>query len=112
MGTGQHRCTYGARTTATEADRRRRPGTATLLLHGEIDLAATGEVRARFDDAARTGATRVRADLSGVAFIDCAGLGLLMSCLRHLRGAGVEVTVAGRSPAVERLVRLTGAALG
>lgn len=52
------------------------------------------------------GASRVVLDLGAVAFIDSSGLGAIVSALKRLGPRGA-LAVAGASPAVERLFRLT-----
>jgi anti-sigma B factor antagonist len=47
-------------------------------------------------------------DLSGVAFIDSAGLGALIGGIRHTRELGGQVAVACSRPTLVRLLRTTG----
>jgi anti-sigma B factor antagonist len=47
-------------------------------------------------------------DLSGVAFIDSAGLGALIGGIRHTRELGGQVAVACGRPTLVRLLRTTG----
>jgi stage II sporulation protein AA (anti-sigma F factor antagonist) len=43
-----------------------------------------------------------------VSFIDCAGLGVVVAVRREVDAAGGRLVLAGPSPAVSRLLDLTG----
>lgn len=47
-------------------------------------------------------------DLSGVSFLDSAGLGALIGAIRRLRQLGGEVAVASPRPLIARVLRTTG----
>jgi len=64
-------------------DRGVTPGT--LVLQGEIDLAAREELSAALDEAARSG--RVAVDMGQVTFIDSSGLHVLMKTAATLNGS-------------------------
>lgn len=50
---------------------------------------------------------RVILDLSGVDFIDSSGLGAIVATMKHL-GDGRTLDLAGLTPTVEKVFRLTG----
>jgi anti-anti-sigma factor len=78
-----------------------------LRLTGELDLAAVPELRSRVRDAARRDGAAV-VDLSGVEFIDVAGLSALTS-LAHEASSGHWSLQLRRPPLVVRqLARLVG----
>lgn len=60
------------------------------------------EMRAQTED----GANRVILDLSKVAFIDSSGLGAVVAAMKQL-GAARKLDLAGMSPAVDKVFRLT-----
>jgi anti-sigma B factor antagonist len=47
-------------------------------------------------------------DLSGLAFMDCSGLSVLVSARRHLAGDQRSLFVTGAQPIVRRLIALVG----
>jgi anti-sigma B factor antagonist len=49
---------------------------------------------------------RVVLDMSGVQFVDSAGLGAILSCLRQLNAKGGDMKVFGLSKAVRSLFEL------
>ncbi len=83
-------------TSATAAD-----GTITLTLAGEIDSTSAPGFRRALDEAPAAG--RLVIDLSGVRFLDSAGVKVLYD---HL-GRQPEI-VLGPHPAVQRVLSLTG----
>ncbi|HEX5332944.1 MAG TPA: STAS domain-containing protein [Cellulomonas sp.] len=71
---------------------------------GELDLASASWVRDRIARAARNPAREVVVDLSGVSFVDCAGLGALLSAQAQL---GTRLSLRAPSVAVLKLLELT-----
>ena len=69
-----------------------RGGTSpTLVLVGDVDLAAAPELRRALRSVAAESAMTV--DLTAVTFIDSVGVGLLLGGARRSRDAGGELTV-------------------
>jgi anti-anti-sigma factor len=84
---------------------------ATLL--GELDLSGAARLRARLAQLQRS-RRRVRLDLSKLKFIDCSGIGAILSALAEARRDGGEIEIDRLvSPNVSRLIGLMdiGAAL-
>ncbi|WP_369195202.1 STAS domain-containing protein [Streptomyces djakartensis] len=79
----------------------------TVTLRGELDLGAHRLLPGLIDvlDLSDSG---VDLRLEAVAFIDCAGLYVLQVLRERARAQGRAVTVRSSSPAVERLLALTG----
>ena len=71
---------------------------------GELDLASASWVRDRIARAAHNPAREVVVDLSGVSFVDCAGLGALLGAQTQL---GSRLSLRAPSIAVLRLLELT-----
>ena len=73
---------------------------------GAIDAFSVSEFRAAV--AAVPSATSLVVDLSGVSFLDSAGLGALIGAVRRLRQLGGEVTIAAPRPLIARVLHTTG----
>jgi anti-sigma B factor antagonist len=73
---------------------------------GELDAYTVGQFRESLAELA--GAPRLLIDLSGVPFMDSAGLGALIGGIRRAREAGGEVAVACSRPTLTRLLHTTG----
>jgi anti-anti-sigma factor len=78
-----------------------------LLVAGELDLCTAPQLAAELRWAQKTGAD-VIVDLQRVEFMDCAGLGVLLSASADSGPAGFSVTPGPRQ--LQRLFQLTGAA--
>jgi anti-sigma B factor antagonist len=73
---------------------------------GELDAFTVGQFRESLTELG--GGGRLLIDLSGVPFLDSAGLGALIGGVRRAREAGGDVAVYGARPAVGRLLHTTG----
>ncbi|HEV2767799.1 MAG TPA: STAS domain-containing protein [Acidimicrobiales bacterium] len=73
---------------------------------GELDAFTVGRFRETLTELG--GGRRLLIDLSGVPFLDSAGLGALIGGVRRSREAGGDVAVYGARPAVARLLHTTG----
>jgi anti-sigma B factor antagonist len=73
---------------------------------GELDAFTVGRFRESLTELG--GGGRLLIDLSGVPFLDSAGLGALIGGVRRAREAGGDVAVYGARPAVARLLHTTG----
>ncbi|HEY5836890.1 STAS domain-containing protein [Streptomyces sp.] len=75
---------------------------------GEIDHACAGTLDRVLHDGIRQAPDGVDLDLTGVTFFDCGGLNALLRARSIAEQHGVSLTVTAVSPAVERLLTLTG----
>ena len=80
-----------------------------LTVEGELDLYTAPMLRDRvlatFDD---TGGHLI-VDLTGVPFMDSSGLGMIVSCLKHVRESGGDLALVTRpASAPTKLLALTG----
>ena len=83
-------------------------GDATLVrVVGVLDALALPEVSRELTDAQR-GTLPVVIDLEGVTFIDSRGLGALLAANERSREGAPQVTIYRPSPAVERLLDVSG----
>ena len=73
---------------------------------GELDAYTVGQFREALRELSSE--SRLLIDLSGVPFLDSAGLGALIGGVRRAREAGGDVAVYGARPAVARLLHTTG----
>jgi anti-anti-sigma factor len=84
--------------------------TVFATLSGELDMAATFRLEPQLERVThQPGVRGLVLDMSGVDFIDSAGLGLLLATHERLRAAQVRLQLADPSPAVLRMLELTGA---
>lgn len=73
---------------------------------GELDAFTVGQFRESLTELGSGQPLLI--DLSGVPFLDSAGLGALIGGVRRAREAGGDVAVYGARPAVARLLHTTG----
>ncbi len=73
---------------------------------GELDAFTVAQFREALSEIG--GPTQLLIDLSGVPFLDSAGLGALIGGVRRAREVGGDVAVYGARPAVARLLHTTG----
>lgn len=78
--------------------------TQVVRLVGELDIASTSELRDVLVNIARS---EVVVDLSGLTFIDAAGLSALMVARRTLTSGGQRFAITGASGLVRRVFELT-----
>jgi anti-anti-sigma factor len=112
----------GATSTAEQGDEQRVMGsfgfsvttewtnrTVVLLPMGDLDVMTAPDL-GRVLTSVVDDADRVVLDLSGVRFVDCAGLAPVRRVLRVGRTSGTTVRLVGARPQVEKVLRLTGLA--
>ena len=73
---------------------------------GDLDAFTVSQFRQSLAELATS--PRVLIDLSGVPFVDSAGLGALIGGIRRVRELGGEVAVACPRPTLTRLLRTSG----
>jgi anti-anti-sigma factor len=84
-------------------------GTATIVISGELDAATTPLLACRLAQILADGPQRLVFDMAGVGFIDCAAARLIVGTSRFLP-AGRRPVIRRPSPAVRRMLELTGLA--
>jgi anti-sigma B factor antagonist len=80
---------------------------ATLILGGEFDMTGRVRFRAFVNEALATGRS-ITVDASGLEFVDSAGLQALLQAREAAGEAGVAFRVSDPSPALRRVVELSG----
>jgi anti-sigma B factor antagonist len=73
---------------------------------GELDAFTVSQFRQSLAELSAT--SRLLIDLSGVPFVDSAGLGALIGGIRRVRELGGDVAVACARPTLTRLLHTTG----
>jgi anti-sigma B factor antagonist len=95
---------FGLSVTVTRCDEQR----ANLRLAGELDTASAALCAACFEYHLLTGRRFLRADLSGLAFIDTAGLEVLLDAHRSARAQHGSFILSGLNARTRRLVGILG----
>lgn len=79
-----------------------------LRLRGELDASNRDHLRGAISSALENHPPLLVVDLSGLGFMDCAGLSVLAWAHKCLAGCGRHLVITGAEPAVQRLLQLTG----
>lgn len=80
-----------------------------VAVTGEVDASNCGEVQAALDGLAHDEvAHAAELDLGGLRFIDSSGLRVLLVAQLALQQRGGSMRIVEASPAVERLLEITG----
>ena len=83
-------------------------GVDVVSLRGELDFLSASVLQAYLSGVRRKARARCVADLTGLAFIDCACLSVLVRHCKEIRGQGGSFALAGPQPAVLRILTVTG----
>jgi anti-anti-sigma factor len=87
---------------------RRHDDTTTVVVTGEVDIATTAQLQAYAEKALGHAPARVVLEMSGVSFFAAAGLNVLAALERLAAECGVELFLGEVSPAVNRMLHITG----
>lgn len=79
----------------------------TVVVTGELDLHAGRNLAAALTTLLADGQP-IEIDASGVDFMDSAALAALQGLMREAAGRGIPVALVSESPAIQRIVGLTG----
>src|SRR6476661_6698491 len=81
-----------------------------LIVHvvGELDLGTVPLFLGALDDAIETASTRIELDLGQLGFMDSSGVGAYVNAFRRARSRGLTLAIGDRSPAVDRVLELSG----
>jgi anti-anti-sigma factor len=86
-----------------------RPGTPPqAAVRGEVDISTAPWLREDLLAVIMRHGPELVLDLSGVTFMDCAGINLLLATRRRARLAGGWLQVINAAPAAARIIALTG----
>jgi anti-sigma B factor antagonist len=81
---------------------------ATLYVHGEVDLATAGELSRAGAVVLNDGQRALIVDLRAVSFMDSTGLAALVTLSKHTAQAGGHLSIRDPSPRVCQVLRITG----
>jgi anti-anti-sigma factor len=81
---------------------------AGVRLVGELDLASVPILEACLENLLAVGTRYIRADVSGLSFIDCAGLGALLAAHHAFLQDRGTLVITGASGQTRRLMRIAG----
>lgn len=87
---------------------RDRDGVTVVSLRGELDFCGSSALQAYLNGIRRQTPPRSVADLTGLAFIDCACLRVLVRHCKEIRSQGGSFALAGPHGAVHRILEVTG----
>ena len=81
---------------------------ATLYVHGEVDLATAEELSQAGAALLHDGPRTLTLDLRAVSFMDSTGLAALVTLNNHTAQAGGQLSIRDPSPRVRQVLRITG----
>jgi anti-sigma B factor antagonist len=84
----------------------RRGDTTVVLLRGELDLAGEDRLRSRLRAVLADRPQTLVLELSGLEFLDCTGLSVMMWTRNHLHQRGAALQIRNPRPAVRRVLAL------
>lgn len=76
-------------------------------LEGRVDARSTTEGKAKLYDIIERGNTKLVLNLAAMEFIDSAGLGMLVSCMRRTAAEGGDLRLADVPPFCQSIFELT-----
>ena len=79
-----------------------------VALSGELDAHTAGRLRTLMAEQLLAGPGNLVIDLSGLSFIDSAGLAVLIAADKGMRRAGTHLVLAAPRAPVDKVLRLTG----
>jgi len=89
-------------------DQREEDGIVTLALAGRVDSIGAGELEGVLNELLGQGHHRLVLDLSGVEYINSAGLRTLASAVTGARQQGGDLRLVALTPLVARVFKLVG----
>lgn len=91
-----------------EVTRASKGDTVVVGVRGDVDVATSARLREELHQAIGSGATQLVIDMSGMAFIDSAGLGVLIGALKRAREQEVSLVLRGLQPSPSKVLTITG----
>ncbi|MER7817324.1 STAS domain-containing protein [Streptomyces sp. NPDC096153] len=85
-------------------------GRLVMVIRGELDHDTAPALQRAVQEALERSASGLELDLQAVPFLDCSGLNVLLRLRREAQAHGKFLELGPRSPAVTRLLTLSGTA--
>ncbi|MFF4746575.1 STAS domain-containing protein [Streptomyces chengbuensis] len=85
-------------------------GRLVMVIRGELDHDTAPALRRALQEALARSRSGLEIDLRAVPFLDCSGLNVLLRLRREAQAHGKSLELGPRSPAVTRLLALSGTA--
>ncbi|MER5202089.1 STAS domain-containing protein [Streptomyces sp. NPDC002825] len=82
--------------------------TVVLTVAGELDMETAGRLQELLAEQFGQGRRRFVLDMSALDFMDSSGLNVLIRAVNKARGTGGDVYLAAPTPAVRRILEITG----
>jgi stage II sporulation protein AA (anti-sigma F factor antagonist) len=84
--------------------------TATFYLAGELDHAASAQVRDALDQVIteNRGVRHLVLDMNRLSFMDSSGIGVILGRYKRVAQRGGDVAVRNTAPAVDRILSMSG----
>ncbi len=82
-------------------------GTATVALHGEVDIASVADLRDALSRAVAVRPGRLVVDLADTSFVDCSVVNAIAGARRDAP-PGCRIVIGSPSPFARRVIQLTG----
>ncbi|MFB6831335.1 STAS domain-containing protein [Streptomyces hydrogenans] len=86
----------------------RDPRTAVLSVGGELDMETATRLEERMTEQLDLGRRHLVLDLAALDFMDSSGLNVLIRVLHRARETGGDLHLAAPTPAVRRILEITG----
>jgi len=83
-------------------------GAVVVHVAGELDLSAVAQFLVVLDEAIDADPESIELDLESLAFMDSSGVGAYVHAFRRARTKNVSLRIGDRSPAVNRVLELSG----
>ena len=82
------------------------PNISVLTMGSDLDVTTVSRVRRAIDDAVDGGCLRIILNMAGASYVDSAGMGLIVSELKHLRSLGGLLSLTNVSERVFRSLEI------
>ncbi|HEY3415031.1 MAG TPA: STAS domain-containing protein [Armatimonadota bacterium] len=83
-------------------------GVSVVTVQGEVDVYTAPRLKEEIHHSIDAGCTHLAIDLSGVAYMDSSGLGVLIGALKRVREEGGDLILSAPNPRIARIMDVTG----
>lgn len=87
---------------------RRKGGSLTVMLSGELDHHNAAEIRKSLDGMLDGSVRELILDMSGVTFMDSSGIGIVLGRYKRMRERDGKLYLSGLGGSAERILRMAG----